>query len=202
MVHDLKALSPQQVRVYLFLKEAHAETGSMPTLREICEEMGWKAVGTAQSLIQSLVEKGWLYRDGNKSRNLRFQEDLSFRRIPVLGSAPAGLPVEAIESQSGDLVVPASFRGPHFALRVQGDSMEAAGIWDGDFAIVQQSLEACSKDIVVALEWGNVTVKRLIKKYRQIWLQPENKKYKAWRVEDPDFRLLGKVVGLHRYWSF
>jgi repressor LexA len=163
--------------------------------------MGWKAVGSAQDAIRGLVEKGWLFREGTGSRNLRFVESLSFRRIPILGSAPAGLPVEAIEAHQGDLAIPDRFDGPHFALKVQGDSMKDAGIDDQDLVIVRQSPEAEHKDIVVAMEWNQVTIKRLLKRSRSLWLKPENPKYPEWKVSDPDFRVLGKVVGLHRYWN-
>lgn len=194
-------LSEQQSRVYQYLKERVYSSGSMPTLREICAEMGWKAVGSAQDVIQALIEKGKIRRDPQKARALSLPDAEDFRAIPILGSAPAGAPIEAVEYHRGDAVVPAFIRGPVFAVRVTGDSMIEAGIEDHDLAIVKQSDSAESGEIVVAMVSGEVTIKRLVKKQKEIWLQPENSKYKPRLVEDPSFRILGKVIGLHRYFE-
>ncbi len=79
--------------------------------------------------------------------------------------------------------------------------MIEAGIEDHDLAIVKQSDSAENGEIVVAMVSGEVTIKRLVKKEKEIWLQPENPKYKPKLIEDPSFRILGKVIGLHRYFE-
>lgn len=201
MADESLELSPQQKKVYQFLKQSFYETGSMPTLREICKFMGWKAVGSAQTVIQALIEKNRIKRDPQKARGLQLVDAAPFRSIPILGSAPAGHPVEAVEHHEGDTVVPDFVQGPVFAIRVNGDSMIEAGIEDGDIAIVSQTSAADHRDIVVASVEGEATIKRLIKKGKSIWLYPENSKFKPRKIEDPSFRILGKVIGLHRYWD-
>ncbi len=194
-------LTPQQMKVYKFLKERVYSAGSMPTLREICKEMGWKAVGTAQDSIKALEQKGWITRNGHKARGLQITEGEDFRSVPILGSAPAGVPIESIEQHKGDAIVPSFMRGPIFAVRVQGDSMRDAGIEDQDLAIVKQTPSAESGEIVVAMVEGEVTIKRLVKKKNEIWLEPENSKYKPRQILDTSFKILGRVIGLHRYWE-
>jgi len=201
MVSDFEPLSPQQKKVYEFIRESFYSQASMPSVREICHAMGWKAVGSAQSAIKALIQKNWIHRDPYKARGLQLNLASSFRNLPILGSAPAGPPVEAIENHSGDVMVPSFIRGPVFAIRVQGDSMVGAGIHDHDLVIVKQSSQAENKEIIVALIDGETTIKRLIKKNKEIWLQPENPKYKSKKITDPSFRILGKVIGLHRYWE-
>ncbi|MDB5037588.1 MAG: lexA [Bacteriovoracaceae bacterium] len=199
--NNADSLSPQQAKVYRFLKEQVYASGSMPTLREICSEMGWKAVGSAQDVVQALIEKGRVKKDPQKARALSLTDGEDFRSIPILGSAPAGVPIESVEYHRGDAVVPAFIRGPVFAVRVQGDSMENAGIEDGDLAIVKQAESADHDEIVVAMVAGEVTIKRFIKKQNEIWLQPENEKYKPKLINDSSFRILGKVIGVHRYFD-
>jgi len=194
-------LSPQQFKVYTYLKEKFYASGSMPTLREICEDMGWNAVGSAQTVIDALLKKGWIKRDPQKSRGLQLSESQEMRAVPILGSAPAGAPIESVEDHDGDVIVPSFIRGPVFAVRVKGDSMVEAGLEDGDLAIVKQAIRAEDREIVVAMLSGEVTIKRLLKDSEGLWLKPENPKYKVRKILDPSFRILGKVIGLHRYFE-
>jgi len=198
---SLDPLSPVQLKVYQYLKDQLYSAGSMPTLREICKEMGWKAIGSAQDVIAVLIEKGFLKKNPNRARGLELRDHDDFRSVPILGSAPAGKPFEAIENHLGDIALPGFIRGPVFALRVQGDSMKNADIQSGDLVIVKQSETAEDGEIVVAVLLQEVTIKRLQKKRDQIFLIPENEKYLPVKVDDPSFRILGKVIGLHRYWE-
>lgn len=194
-------LTETQAKVFEFFKESFHSTGSMPTFREVAKYMGWKAVGTAQDVIGALIEKGYLERDAHKARGLRLKQTLDQRFIPILGSAPAGHPVESFQNHDGDISVPSFIRGPVFAVRVRGDSMIQAGLEDGDIAIVRQVQRATHNEIIVAMIEGEVTIKRLQEKGSELWLKPENDKYKPRRIEDPNFRVLGKVIGIHRYWE-
>lgn len=196
-----EGLSPGQQKVLTFIKQTFLSAGSMPTLREICREMGWSAVGSAQDAIRALVEKGWLQKDPQKARGLTLPSLEDFRAVPLLGAAPAGVPIESVESHEKDVLVPSFIRGPVFAVRVVGESMIGAGINDGDIAIVRQVDRARSDEIVVAMLDGEVTIKRFEEKRGEFWLMPENPRFHPRKIEDPNFRVLGKVVGLHRYWD-
>lgn len=198
---NARSLSTQQAKVLSFLKDSFYASGSMPTLREICHFMGWSAVGSAQSITQTLVEKGYLRRDPQKARGLQLADSDSFRLVPLLGSAPAGDPIEAVEHHDGDLQVPGFIRGPVFAIRVRGESMINAGIEDDDIVIVKQSSSADHGDVIVAMLDGEVTIKRFMKKGRGLILHPENEAFEDIKIEDSSFRVLGKVIGLHRYWE-
>lgn len=199
---ELKSdLTETQKTVYRFLKESFYENGSMPTLREICQFMNWKAVGSAQDVVQALIEKSYLTRHPLKARALQLAEAITFRAVPILGAAPAGPPVEAIESHEGDAAIPDFIRGPVFAIRVQGDSMMNAGIEDGDLVIVKQVEEARHGQIIVALVDGETTIKRFERRGRGLYLVPENPRYKEKKVSSESFKVLGIVIGLHRYWE-
>ncbi len=193
-------LTESQYKVFQFMKEQFFAAGSMPTLREICSAMKWTAVGSAQTVVEALITKGYIERDPQKARGLRLISEIDFQPAPILGAAPAGSPVEAIENHDGDILVPTFLRGPIFAVRVRGDSMTNAGIENDDLVIVRQATTAQPDEIVVAMVDGEVTIKRFVKKRGDIWLYPENPKYEPRKIEDSSFRILGTVVGLHRYW--
>lgn len=195
-------LTESQLRVFQFIKDQFFAAGSMPTLREICAAMKWSAVGSAQTVIEALISKGYLERDSQKARGLRLTQEIDFRPAPILGSAPAGHAVESIENHDGDVLVPSFLRGPIFAVRVRGDSMINAGIENDDLVIVRQATTAQPDEIVVAMVDGEVTIKKFIRKKDEVWLYPENSKYQPRKIEDnSSFRILGTVVGLHRYWD-
>lgn len=81
-----------------------------------------------------------------------------------------------------------------FMLKVKGDSMIEAGIFDGDLLVVDRSIEAVNGSIVIASMHGDLTVKRLIKTEKGVWLKPENPDFKAVRIgEDSDFEIWGCV---------
>jgi len=122
-------------------------------------------------------------------------------RLPLLGKIAAGQPIEALTNPTESIDFPASLlgRGEHFALKVDGDSMVEAGIYDGDTAIVQRCDTADNGAIVVALvDQNEVTLKRLRRKAGSIALEPANQAYET-RIFGPDrVRVQGKLVGLLR----
>ena len=84
-----------------------------------------------------------------------------------------------------------------FMLKVQGDSMINAGIFDGDTIIVEQSQTARNGDMVVALVDDSATVKTFYREADHIRLQPENDAMAPIIV--PDCQILGKVFGVFRF---
>lgn len=71
-----------------------------------------------------------------------------------------------------------------FFLRVQGDSMQGAGIFDGDLLIVDRSLTAKTGHVVIAVIDGEFTVKRLQKRAGVVWLKAENPAYPPIELKD------------------
>ena len=130
----------------------------------------------------------------------RVQARDNWIRLPVIGAVAAGVPIEAIEHQQGQLVLPLElFRErPTYLLRVRGDSMKDAGIFDGDLIAVRKSTEAGEGRIVVARVDNEVTVKRLQMAGRQVALMPENADYQPIMVAPEDLVIEGLFVGVVR----
>lgn len=203
-------LTTTQQKALDYINHAISANGCAPTLREICEYMGYSAVGSAQDLVNALRRKGAIATpDRQSARSIipteRVVED-DFYSIPVLGAVPAGNPVEAIEDRVGELKVSyTSLPKPRpkgeklFALKAKGLSMINAGIHDGDMLVVKQQDDAEAGEIVVARVNGDATVKRLMKDKRSGWyLKPENPSFKDMHAKDHTIEVIGKVIALQR----
>jgi repressor LexA len=121
--------------------------------------------------------------------------------VPVMGRIAAGTPIEAIQTRSHVINMPADLlsAGEHFALEVRGDSMIEAGILDGDLALIRRSEAAETGDIVVALiDDEEATLKRFRRRGASIALEPANTSYEV-RILPPNrVRIQGKLVALFR----
>ncbi|MBI2257778.1 MAG: translesion error-prone DNA polymerase V autoproteolytic subunit [Flavobacteriia bacterium] len=78
--------------------------------------------------------------------------------------------------------------------RVQGESMKDAGINDGDLVIIDRSVEPIDGKIAVCFLDGEFTLKRICYKGIELWLMPENNKYKPIKVEEDNQLLIWGVV--------
>ena len=118
--------------------------------------------------------------------------------IPLLGRVAAGMPILAEENIEEYLAFPRVMLPEDgvFALRVAGDSMKDAGIYDGDIAVIQKQETARDGDIVVALIEDEATLKYFHREKKRIRLQPANKAYKPIYAVEP--AILGKLVGIYR----
>jgi repressor LexA len=118
--------------------------------------------------------------------------------VPLVGRVTAGQPILAEENIQGVFPLPKEMvpESEVFMLKVQGNSMIEAGIFDGDYVIVKVSNTAENGDIVVALLGDEATVKRFFKESDHIRLQPENRYMEPIIVKD--VKILGKVIGLFR----
>jgi repressor LexA len=217
----MQNLTPRQLKAFDFIKSHSERVGYAPTLRELCDFMGYKAVGSAQDVIASLRKKGFIttplkqaarsliLSDKGKAFygvKLLDRQDLtdSFL-VPCLGAVPAGVPLEAIEDHSGYLRVSTSLlprsvsHDSLFALQAKGLSMIHAGILDGDWLVIQQQPNAPSGTIVVAQVGDSATVKRLCFEKRRGWyLKPENPDFHEIFADVEPFNVLGRVVALQR----
>jgi repressor LexA len=121
--------------------------------------------------------------------------------VPVMGRIAAGTPIEALQTRSHTISVPPDMlgSGEHYALEVRGDSMQDAGILDGDMALIQKNETAETGDIVVALiDEEEATLKRFRRRGASIALEPANASYEV-RILPPNrVRIQGKLVGLYR----
>lgn len=199
----IKDLTAKQRKVLLFIQDKIKQEGFPPTIREIAASFGFSSTGTVRDYLSALKKKGYLKIVPKKSRCIELIRRAGFR-IPILGSVMAGPPNLAFEEVQGYLDLD-DFSSRHdndvFALRIKGDSMVDAGIFEGDIAIVRKQSAAQDGDFIVALIENEATVKRFRHKARKrehnIWLEPANINYQPIHKE---FSLIGKVIGvLRRY---
>jgi repressor LexA len=178
--------------------------GKSPTIREIGEQFGISSTNGVRSHLEALMKKGYIRRQGLISRGIELVRDLSgpVERVPLVGSVPAGHPIDAVENIEGEIAIDTSFlpAGETFTLRVDGDSMRDAGILDGDYVLVKKQKSADAGDIVVAIIGEEATVKRYFPERGKVRLQPENDAFEPIWVDknSPQLSIAGKVVGLMR----
>jgi repressor LexA len=185
--------------VYTFTVEYIQNNGYSPTVRDICAKLNIKSTATAYSYLEKLKSKGLLEKSPLKKRAIVPSNKVNgFISVPIVGTIRAGSPIFAVENLEGYCPLPDDFssNGNEFALRVQGNSMINAGIYENDIIIVNQQNSANNGEIVVALVDDSATVKRFYKKGGKIILHPENDE-----LEDliyDNVTILGTVKGLIR----
>ncbi len=187
-------------KIFRFVRDRLA-SGRPPTVREVMEAFGFRSPQTAREHLDALLEAGRLKKEPGIARGFRLpgRDDTPTVMVPLLGRVPAGPLDLAVEDLEGHLPVQTR-RAPDelFSLRVRGDSMKDAGIFDGDVVIVRRQPTAHSGDIVVAMVDDEATVKRLRMKRGRIELHPENDAF-APIVPDPTaVKVLGRVVEVRR----
>ena len=171
-----------------------------PTMRELAARLR-RHVKTVYQYILALEAKGCITR--RKGRIHLAPELRRGRGIPIVGRVAAGVPILAVENREGTLSLDELFGSDDvFAVRVTGDSMQDAGIRDGDLAIVRRSDTVPSGAVAVCYvgDDQDVTIKRLRMRRDGIELVPANEAYPPVRVarDDPDFRVGGTVIGVVR----
>lgn len=198
------SLTPPQRDILAFIRE-RCESGQAPSYREIQAQFGYKAVGTVQDHVKALIRKGLLEKPSSEGRRARSlvpcnpAPPIKAARLPVYGEIAAGSARDSVQIEIGSLVISAEgSKRPDFALRVVGDSMVGAGIFEGDFLFVERTPDARTGDIVVALLNGETTVKRYLEKKGRVFLVPENPRLQPIAVEGENFSIQGKVIGLQR----
>lgn len=196
----MKALTPRQQEIYEFIKSFIETNSYSPAVRDISSRFGF-TVKAAHDHLKALERKGFIHSTEGISRStgiVGFQvgKTTDTTNIPVLGSTAAGVPILAEENFNFEFSVPTSMlssSGRFFALYVEGDSMEGAGIFDGDLAIIKQAEVANNGDIIVARvgDENRVTLKRFYYTPHAIELRPENPKYGS--LFSQDITILGKL---------
>ncbi len=216
----MQGLTDRQQQVLHYIRQSIHERGYPPTLREIGAHMGIRSTNGVNDHLRALERKGYLTREDMKSRALRpidLQSDLPLStldakaendddilHVPVVGRIAAGLPLLAEEHILDTVRIERSMvRGGRdvFGLRVNGDSMIEAGIFNGDYIFVRKQLAAQRGDIVVALIGDEATVKYYYPEKDYIAFKPANQHMAPILVRATDFRptmLLGVVVGVYR----
>ena len=197
----MESLTPRQQQVLEFIRESVRANGYPPTVREICSALNLSSPSTVHAHLANLERLGLIKRDPTKPRALDVVQDLRPRPpLPLVGRVAAGQPILAEENIEELIDVPAFLRrdDDDFVLRVRGDSMADAGIFNGDFIVVHSQDQAQNGEIVVALVGDEATTKRFYNEGRTVRLQPENELYEPIIVNADEVELVGRVVGVLR----
>lgn len=200
-------LTKRQQDVLKYIKEFIVKKGYPPTVREIGEALGLSSPATTHSHITQLKNKGYIRNIESKNRAIELLVDNEFLtkndnivEVPLLGKITAGSPIEAIENPNEYFSLPAYLiprEKEVFTLKVSGESMIEAGIYDGDVVVVQRQNVAKNGEIVVAMTSENeVTLKTFYKENNYFRLQPENNTMSPIILND--VTILGKAIGLYR----
>lgn len=198
-------LSVKQQQILEFIKKEVSHKGYPPSVREICEAIGLKSTSTVHGHLSRLEKKGYIRRDPTKPRAIEVlnlepvtEYNQELVHVPIVGTITAGTPILAVENIEDTFPLPIQYvnNDDMFMLKVRGESMIEAGIFDKDLILVRQQQVAQNGDIVVALIEEYATVKKFYKEKDHIRLQPANCTMSPIIVQD--CTVLGKVVGLFR----
>ena len=198
-------ISKKQTEILEYIKSQILNKGYPPSVRDICEAVDLKSTSSVHSHLETLEKNGYIRRDPTKPRAIEIIDD-NFNlvrrevvNVPIVGKVAAGQPILAVENVESYFPIPMEFMPNEqcFMLKVRGESMINAGIFDGDTILVEQRQTACNGDMVVALVEDSATVKTFYQEADHIRLQPEND------TMDPiivtNCQILGKVFGVVRF---
>lgn len=187
--------SSKQGEILDYLRQFLSENGYAPSVREICAAVGLRSTSSVHYHLSELKRRGLIEMEVNKNRTVTVsQERAGGGRIPIVGVVTAGLPILAVENVEGYL--PWEGEEDCFALRVRGESMIGAGIFDGDLVVIRPQNTASNGDIVLALLEDEATIKRFYRDAEGVWLLPENEAFSP--IDGRSAQILGKVKALMR----
>ena len=198
-------ISPKQQEILDYIKSQILERGFPPAVRDICDAVHLKSTSSVHSHLETLEKNGYIRRDPTKPRAIEILDDsFNFTRremvnVPMIGRVAAGEPILAEQNIENYFPIPMEFmpNNQTFMLKVKGESMINAGIFDGDLVLVEQCQTARNGEMVVALIEDGATVKTFYKEKDAIRLQPENDSMDPIIVTD--VKILGKVIGVFRF---
>ena len=197
-------ITDKQREILEYIKETILKKGYPPAVREICEAVRLKSTSSVHSHLEQLKKNGYIRRDPTKPRTIEIIDDtfnLARREVvnvPLLGTVAAGAPILAQENIENYFPIPVEMlpNKEIFMLKVKGDSMIDAGIYNGDRVIVAKADTARNGEIVVALVDDSATVKTFYKEKGRFRLQPQNASMDPIILDE--VQILGKVIGLFR----
>lgn len=200
-----KPLTPKQKTIYSFTKKYLTERGYAPTLQEIRSFVGVKSINTIVEHLKALEQKGYIIRRKNAKRNIEIRDIGTFGntnptvQIPVMASVGCdSLDIVANEIYDEFLEVDQGLvqnKEKIVAVRAVGNSMNDAGINDGDYALIEVTTDVENGDRVAVIVGDMVTIKKLERKDNLVILRPESKdpKYKPIILSE-NFKVEGRVI--------
>ncbi len=192
-------VSKKQEEILNYIDKTINSKGYSPTVREICDAVDLKSTSTVQYHLKKLINLGFLDKSDNISRSITSRTIRTQHGIPILGEISAGQPLLAEENYIGEL--------PYFgneinteliALKINGDSMIDAGLYNNDLVVIDKSITPLDGDIgAFLLHNTEATVKYVDTIADKRYLIPANKNYSN-TVIDENITIIGKVVSLFR----
>lgn len=204
----MELLTPKQEAVLKYIEKYQLKHGSSPTIREMREHFNLSSDNSILKHVKALEEKGYIDKD-DTPRGIKILDSVKKRlesetlKLPLLGFIPAGGPVlseEYIDSWYDVGADVAQKQEGYFLLKVVGESMIDAGIFEGDIVIVNAKQQPKNGDIVVGLVDGANTVKRYMVSDNSPYLKAENQSYSDIYPEE-ELSVQGVVTGLLRYYK-
>jgi len=206
-----KELTSRQEEILEYIKKYSKENKMPPTVREIGNHFEISSTNGVRSILAALIKKGYISRSPRLSRGIEIigsnEEEKELApsntiEIPIVGRVAAGTPILAVQNLEGTVTIDRDFlacRTDVFALRVKGDSMINAGIFDGDLIFARQQKTADRGEIIVAQVDNEATVKYYHPNADHVELRPANPSYRPIIVKrDKDFAIAGRVIGVMR----
>ena len=201
-------ISKKQSEILEYMKNEILNRGFPPSVREICEAVNLKSTSSVHSHLETLEKNGYIRRDPTKPRAIEIVDD-NFNlvrretvNVPIIGKVAAGEPLLAVQNVEGYFPIPSEYmpNKQTFMLFVHRINMINAGIFSGDYVVVEKQENAENGDKVVALVEDSATIKTFYKEKDHIRLQPENDFMDPIVISpDQQFQVLGKVIGVFRF---
>ncbi len=210
-----KGLTTRQEDILNFIRDYIEFNGYPPSYREIGENFNISSTFGVKRHLDALIKKGFLKSEGNMSRALSLtplsqtkpqsRAAIELVELPIVGRVAAGYPILAEENIEGTISIQSNLiknKAESFGLKVRGDSMIEAGIFENDIVIINPQRDARNGEIVVAMLQDEATLKRYEKQGDIVYLKPENKNYNIIEVKDrEDFSIIGRVLGVFRWYN-
>lgn len=220
----MKELTQRQKQILDFIQHKQDSEKLTPTLREIAAHFQFSSVNAALAHVQALRTKGFVKNSSRRARSLQMltpsispsnQAAPATPRqpssvlpnplvvsVPIYGSIPAGIPIDASQEQEGCVLIDVDTLGIKptartFGLRVKGDSMIGKNIVEGDTVIIEHGVEPRSGDVVAALIDGQVTLKTFVLQQGKPYLRAENPRYPK-LIPQEELQIQGVMVALVR----
>ncbi|MDC1383358.1 transcriptional repressor LexA [Candidatus Puniceispirillum sp.] len=208
-------LTQKQSELLAYLSNYMEQHDVSPSFDEMRNALGLASKSGVHRLVSGLEERGYIRRLANRARAIEilkksFAGPIVARAVgaatnlvtlPLLGRIAAGTPIEALSDPTNHLELPARMvgTGEHFALEIVGDSMDGAGILDGDTVVIQRAETAQHGEIIVALiDQQEATLKTLLKEPGRVGLKAANPKYETRYFSTGQVEVQGKLTGLIR----
>lgn len=197
--------SLKELETIRHIRNGLVRRGRTPSVRELMTALGYKSPRSAHDILKQLCTKGVLMKSKSGEYQLLVDPVLGTASahtvaVPLIGSVSCGRPILAEEHIEGYIPVSTSIakRGAkHYFLHARGDSMDKAGIHDGDMALIRLQSTANDGDRVVALIDEEVTIKEYRRSNGVVVLMPRS----ANPAHQPiilteDFKVQGVVVAV------